>query len=238
MNNGLHVERWSFWSPQSRIPAEWRERMHANIAPLPVPDDAIPAQHRRRMSALSRLAVQLGLEVTTDRKADFLVFCSQHGELTRTHGLLGDIASGQELSPAAFSQSVHNTSAGLYTIVSGSRAPASSVASGASTFAYGWLEADAYLMMNPEHCALLVCYEDVLPAEYLPYAKHEHCSYGLALRLGAAPGRDGVRLELVEPAAEEPLPLAPLFILWWLSTERVLRLTTDGQGWRWSRASA
>ena len=66
------------------------------------------------MSSLSKLAVQIALEAAGDSKPDFLVFCSQHGDLTRLREMLRDIASGVELSPTAFSQSVHNASAGLY----------------------------------------------------------------------------------------------------------------------------
>jgi hypothetical protein len=32
--------------------------------------------------------------------------------------------------------------------------------------------------------------------------------------------------------------MAPLFIAWWLSPERTLRLTADGQGWVFSRDTA
>ena len=62
------------------------------------------------MSALSRLAVQIALEAAGDAAPDYLVFCSQHGDLTRLREMLGNIATGAELSPTAFSQSVHNAS--------------------------------------------------------------------------------------------------------------------------------
>ena len=123
------------------------------------------------MSALSKMAVQVALEATGDERADFLVFCSQHGELSRTRELLGSIVGGSELSPAGFSQSVHNTSAGLYTIIKQSDVPATSLAAGAGTFAYGWLEAESFLVTNPGKTVLLVSYDEVLPVEYEPYSR-------------------------------------------------------------------
>jgi beta-ketoacyl synthase-like protein len=186
------------------------------------------------MSALSKLAVQVGLRAGRDSRADFLVFCSQHGELVRSRELLGSIANGIELSPTSFSQSVHNTSAGLYTIISQSRVPATALASGASTFAYGWLEAEAYLHEHPTARVLLVSYDDQLPAEYLPYSNLKQCMYAVGLMLSAAP-RGGVALDSVAAETDELLPMGPLFMAWWLSAERALRMTADGQGWIWSR---
>jgi hypothetical protein len=253
---GLEIEDWAFWSPESRIPQQWREHWEkpgARPHDAKVPDDAIPAPQRRRMSALSKLAVQVGLEASRGAAADFLVFASQHGELTRTRDLLANIVAGVELSPAAFSQSVHNTSAGLYTIVANSHAPASSVAAGASTFPYGWLEAEAFLVDSPGRRALLVAYDDALPAEYRAYSSQTQCTYGVAFMLRLAAGA-GLTLGTTKPGRDEKLPLAPLFAAWWESTspslrldtnpsrqleaEPSLRLTADGQGWLWSRAAA
>ena len=186
------------------------------------------------MSALSRLAVQIALEAAGDATPDYLVFCSQHGDLTRLREMLGDIATGAELSPTAFSQSVHNASAGLYTIIAKSRAPVSSLASGASTFAYGWVEVEGLLLRNPHSQVLLVCYDEPLPAEYAPYSSQRQCMYGLGLLLRLADTR-GLTLDSAPAEKNEALPMAPQFISWALGTEPKLRITADGQGWIWSR---
>jgi hypothetical protein len=234
----LEIEDWAFWSPESRVPMQWREHWEqpgARPHEADVPGDAIPATHRRRMSALSKLAVQVALEASHGAAADFLVFASQHGELNRTRELLANIVAGVELSPAAFSQSVHNTSAGLYTIIGKSHAPASSVAAGANTFPYGWLEAEAFLVESRGRRALLVAYDDALPPEYRAYSGQLQCTYGAAFMLRLA-SRGGLTLQTAEPGPrDEALPLAPSFAAWWTSTEPSLRLTADGQGWVWSR---
>jgi hypothetical protein len=239
VKNGLEIERWKFWSPQTRAPREWQEhwsRPAAGELKAEVPADLIPTVHKRRMSALSKLAVQIGLEASEGSHADFLVFCSQHGEMTRTRALLGDIAAGVVLSPAAFSQSVHNTSAGLYTIVAESRVPASAVAAGPNTFAYAWLEADAFLACNPSSRVLLVSYDEPLPAEYRPYTTQKQCLYGLALMLRAG-GTAGITLDPAPAQHDEPLPMAPLFIAWAESGADALAITADGQGWLWRRSA-
>jgi Beta-ketoacyl synthase, N-terminal domain len=240
MNDGLEVQRWSFWSPETRSPVEWRDHWrqpNARSGAAQAAGDGVAPVHRRRMSALSKQALQVALEVRGDTDPDFLVFCSQHGELPRTMELLHSIVAGTELSPAAFSQSVHNSSAGLYTIIAKSRAAATSLASGASTFAYGWIEADAYLRAHAAGSVLLVMSEDLLPTEYLPYSSQRSCRYALALMLGAAQ-RQGITLDAAEPGANEELPMAPLFAAWWSSAARDLRITADGQGWAWERHGA
>lgn len=186
------------------------------------------------MSALSKLAVQVALRAAGESRADFLVFCSQHGELIRSRELLGNIAEGTELSPTSFSQSVHNTSAGLYTIISRSRVPATALASGASTFAYGWLEAEAYITENPSARVLLVSYDDLLPTEYLPNSKQKQCMYGVALMLSGGEA-EHLSLDRVTAGTDDELPMAALFMAWWLTAEPSLALTADGQGWSWSR---
>jgi len=241
MQHRLEIEDWAFWSPEGGTPAEWRahwQRPEAVPTRAPIPDDAIPAAQRRRMSSLSKLAVQTAIQATRHAPPDFTVFCSQHGELVRTRELLRAIVAGEELSPAAFSQSVHNTGAGLYSIATQSRAPASSVASGPATFGYGWLEAEGYLVESTERRALLVCCEDPLPEEYRPFSAQLQCTYAVGLLLKLAIGAGiGLALESCDDA-DDVLPFAPSFLDWWLTAAPTLTLKANGQRWIWSRDGA
>jgi hypothetical protein len=187
------------------------------------------------MSTLATLAVQIATEAVGDVAADFLVFASQHGDVARLRAMLDDIAAGTELSPTVFSQSVHNASAGLYTIISRSRAPVCALSSGASTFAAAWLEAEGFLLEHPEAAVLLASYDEPLPPEYASYSSQRQCAHALGLLLRSAHG-GGVALEPAPAERDEPLPMAPRFIAWWLSGEPSLRITADGQGWIWRRS--
>ena len=240
MKNGLEIMRWAFWSPESREPSEWYEhwrRPDARALEADVPDRDVPPAQRRRMSALATLAVQIATEAAGGVAADFLVFASQHGDVTRLRAMLDAIAAGTELSPTVFSQSVHNASAGLYTIVSRSRAPVCALSSGANTFAAAWLEAEGFLAEHAEAAVLLACYDEALPTEYASYTSRRQCAHALGLLLRSA-DRGGVELEAAPVQRDEPLPMAPRFIAWWLSGEPSLRITADGQGWIWRRSNA
>ena len=238
--HGLEIVRSAFWSPESREPAQWLAHWSATsdgAAPAAIPDGAIPAAQRRRMSPLAKLAVEIALETAGDAAPDFLVFCSQHGDLTRLREMLGDIARGTELSPTSFSQSVHNASAGLFTIIAQSRAPAISLAAGASTFAQGWIEAEGFLLQHPGARVLLVCYDEPLPAEYAPFSRAARCHYALGVLLRRA-AAGGITLASAPPERDEPLPLAPRFAAWAPSGAASLRVTADGQGWIFARDAA
>jgi len=132
---------------------------------------------------------------------------------------------------------VHNTSAGLFTIITQSDVPATSVAAGAGTFAYGWLEAEAFLAANPEKTVLLVSYDEVLPVDYQPYTRQAQRSFALALLLRVA-ATGGLTMRESQAGAEDLLPITPLFMAWALSTDPALRLTAGGQGWEWRRLHA
>jgi hypothetical protein len=187
------------------------------------------------MSSLTRLAVQIAIEAAGRSSPDFLIFCSQHGDLTRLREMLDDISSGVELSPTTFSQSVHNASAGLFTIIARSAAPVSALAAGRSTFAAGWLEAEGFLVARPEARVLLVTYDEVLPTEYADYSSQAPCTYAVGLLLRRAAGQPGVALRPAPVKENDPLPLAPLFLTWMLSSDDSLHATVDDQGWIWTR---
>jgi hypothetical protein len=236
MQSGLEILSWSFWSPETRQPQDWPASAPSPPADAAgVPADAIPALHRRRMSTLSKMAVQVALEATAAQRADFLVFCSQHGELNRTRELLAAIVGRTELSPAGFSQSVHNAAVGLFSIITESRVPATSLAAGPGTFAYGWVEAEAFLAANASSRALLVSYDEPVPEEYRPFVTHDQRAHAQALVLGVA-ATGGLTLASSGAGDEERRPLAPLFLAWALSARPDFAVTAGGQGWVWRRA--
>jgi hypothetical protein len=234
---GIAVERWTFWSPESDDPEAWVDhwrQANAQAGQGDPPSGDIPPMQRRRMSRLAKMALSAALETAGEDRIDYSIFCSQHGEIVRTRQILSSISKGAEISPTAFAQSVHNTSSGLYTIITGSNHASTSIASGANSFAHAWLEAQCYLQMHPDHRVLLVDFDEVIPAEYQQYTQQVDCDHALALLLRAADGR-GIDLSHDLAATDEPLPHGPLFLAWLQSGEDAVSLGADGQGWQWAR---
>lgn len=166
----FNIEQWYALSPGVSTPDDWRNYHSFDTdnenAPLEV--NLIPAMMRRRMSPLSKIALQtaIHLQQSSSSDLDYLIFSSRHGELPRTVELLQQVLQGEEASPMAFSQSVHNTSAGLFTIATQSPIPATSLAGCESSLHHALIEASAYLSENPQHKILLIDFDAPLPKPY------------------------------------------------------------------------
>ena len=159
---------------------------------------AIPAMMRRRMSVQSKLAVQTALSLLQSPPSmndappssgsgdiDYLIFASRHGELHRTVGLIQSILEGEDASPMAFSQSVHNTAAGLTTIAAKAPIPLTSIASGQDTFHNALIEAAIYLHEQPNHKVLVIDFDQPLPAIYAEFEDQKFSDYALGFILSS-----------------------------------------------------
>lgn len=165
-------EEWKEWAINGDV--SLRQEMTFNF---------LPVNLSRRMSLTSKLAVQVAIHIASQHSVDFAVFVSRHGELHRTYKLLNEILDGEEASPIAFSQSVHNTSSGLFTIALGKKIPVTSLAAGSDSFQQGIVESYARLNEFDKGKILFVCFDDVAPDIYADYVGDEPFPYALGMLL-------------------------------------------------------
>ncbi|TNF35083.1 MAG: 3-oxoacyl-ACP synthase [Gammaproteobacteria bacterium] len=239
---GFAIERWAAWAPAEddgsiETAGQWADWAAGTLAMAD--NDASPAlpfinaMLRRRLSRLSRLALKVAYEAAAGDHSLPTVFCSRHGEIHRTRGLLADLNAGEPLSPMAFSLSVHNTASGLYSIASGNTAASTAIAAGRDTLAMAVIEATGLLLQHER--VLLVFAEEPLPEDYREFADEQTAAFGLALLLA----RDhGERWQLA--AADQPSGTARcqgLDFLQALAGDRP-QAHSHGErhGWRWTRA--
>lgn len=128
-----------------------------------VHDKIIPAAMKRRMPAMSRLVLGAVSDFTYCQSHQYAIFSSRHGELEQRWHCVGATQQGLMLSPAVFSQSVHNTPAGLLSILFSWQAPSLSIAHEQHLSA-ALVQAWCYLQQHKEHRVLVVVYEPQLPA--------------------------------------------------------------------------
>ena len=242
--NALALLDWSAWSPGLTSRSDW---LRWAEAPGPLGSEGapeirfLPALQRRRCDALSRMCLHVVNEVCpeAERAEVRSVFASRHGSFQNMAAMLVDLADAKRLSPNRFSHSVHNTQAGIFSMWANNREASTCVAAGAETFGAGLLESLGMLRRHPEASILFVMGDEGVPEPFDTLAPPSG-SYALALLLRSGVDGAGVRLGLgFEPgeiAAElRPYPDALVFLRWWLTGRKSLRLTHPRRGWRFER---
>ncbi|MDE7548541.1 beta-ketoacyl synthase chain length factor [Acetobacter fabarum] len=137
-------------------------------APVQVPPAAcLPANERRRCGPLTRLAIALAEEACAQagvKAADIRgVFASSNGDGAVVDSILTALSTpGGEVSPTQFHNSVHNASAGYWTIGHASLAPVVALGCYDWSFAQGLLKAAAECVVENTP-VLFVAYDMPIP---------------------------------------------------------------------------
>ena len=237
---------WSAWAPGLPQPQDWLEWAAADDAGAPAGEGApaladVPAVMRRRIDRLGRMAIASAdaCDVSPAREEIPLVFVSRHGDVAGSVELLRALGQSESLSPTAFSLSVHNAVAALYSIVRRRRGNYLALAAGADSVENACVEA-AGLLADGAPEVLVVCYDGPLPEVYADFADEPAHSYAWCWRLAPAEV-PGERLSL-EWDVEAGAPPAPETLQHGLAVHRFLLggrarldVEVDGQRWCWRR---
>lgn len=233
------VRAWSAWAPNVQSQSQWRD-WAAMPRPLELegmPELAfVPALQRRRFSRLSRMALQVAFEATPPSMIGDVstVFASRHGEATTCVALLSDIARELPLSPTAFSHSVHNAQAGLFSIQARNGRTSSSIAAMRDTFCAGLIEAFGVCERRPDAPTLLVQADEPRPAMFSEFEDEIPAVYAVALLItidrDASPafGFEIVDARAAAPSLTPRIPEALQFLAWVLGDETSLTFAHAG----------
>ena len=147
------IARWSVWTKDS--------------SKLGLPDVSfVESTLRRKLSSLAKISLKVAFDCVGDVPNVHLVYASRHGDLNRTTKMLVDLADEEQLSPTAFSMSVLNAFAGVYSISKNEQLPSTSLSAGESSFGFGLLEACMQFASNPEVPVLFVYSDEPAPSIY------------------------------------------------------------------------
>jgi hypothetical protein len=236
-------ERWAAWAPGVETPSQWHSWAQGDIkiSQAGTPDvEFLPALFRRRLSRLSRMALRVAHNcLGTDHPPVRSVFCSRHGELSRTAELLNSITRAEALSPTAFSMSVHNTASGLYSIARQDKSASSAIASGIDSLESGFLDAAAALYAAPPDERLMLVIADEEPPEpFGNIAGENGPAYAAAFLLTRSGSDNGISLAIAggrdaAGAAHAGEPHALSLLRFLINGGRELALKTDRLVWTW-----
>lgn len=150
----------------------------------------VPAMQRRRLSPFAKIALFTAENAVHQHSEQIdIIFSSRHGDLHKTSELLTGLADDQDISPTAFSTSVHNAVPGLYSILKHNKQAINALSSGKDSFFYALV--DAYARLKSGRCEkLLVVHADrALPELYLQYQDEAQIDHAVAMVLSLNPER-------------------------------------------------
>jgi hypothetical protein len=228
------INNWRAWAPGISI-------KHANLIPESSQTDLrqVPKLLHRRLSTLAKAVFLTAEKCCISAPSSIpVVFSSSHGEICKSLEMLKTLQREEELSPTAFSLSVHNAIAGLFSIAFNNHEEITVIAPCQEGIAAAFAEGLGMLQEDkPE--VLLIFYDEPI-ADFYPTAPYhlnapEPCV--LALRISRA--GDGTRISLQRSQqgrndGEQPVQLLA-FIRYLLADDSELELGNPGRCWTWRK---
>jgi hypothetical protein len=149
------------------------------------------------------------------------------------------IGRHEVLSPMMFSQSVHNSAIGAYTLAKQTRVPTTSLGAADHSFVAGLVSVYAYLREHPEHQVLYIAADHAVPETFRPSLPEDSASYVVAAVLGLGGSGRHLSLDSQTPPKETPVgrpePQAVEFLRWFFSEDPATILCTRATAWRLTR---
>ncbi|MCG9697826.1 beta-ketoacyl synthase chain length factor [Shewanella sp. Isolate11] len=201
------------WSPYFQQMTDWQQWPTPPLSDDSLPTAApklpqVPAMQRRRYSKLTKMLLDVAFQCNAPANCR-TIFASRHGELNRTVELLQDIVQQQPISPIGFSQSVHNTASGIFSILTGNCSASTSIAAAEQTLEQALIE--AYGQLHEDESELLLVYGDEPVADiYQEFTDEPELPLALAFLLGRPENNPAaITLTLETEPTEQQYACAP-----------------------------
>lgn len=231
MQQDFIVNKWAIWPPLRDDPECVRTRQEELLAD-------VPKMLKRRLSPLAKTVFCAANQCLAEKASVPAVFSSTHGELTKSFTMMEMLEAGEEISPTAFSLTVHNAIAGLFSMAWKNKLQCTVVAPGEDGMAPAFIEALGLLQEGAEQ-VLVVFYDEPIAAFYptAPYklATDQRCA--LALRIGKRGGGPRLRMAWSSECGddgEQPWQL-PAFVQFLSESRPTLTIKTPRHSWHWEK---
>jgi hypothetical protein len=229
------------WAPGVETQDDWLAWANGDRAITGDHDPAVKLMApmlRRRAGFLGKMALEVAYQSLGNERDLPTVFCSRHGEVARSVNLLMEIAKAEPLSPTSFGLSVHNATAGLFSIARNDHTNSIALAAGQSSVEHAAIEACG-LLADGEPRVMLVVYDGPLPAVYGAFQDCHEQPFAWAW-LMQPPTDDVVSLcwsssRTDESSSAERISPGLEILRFYLRNDALLERTCDGRRWHWSR---
>ncbi len=221
------ITQWAVWPPlppEQNSPNQWL----ANVPPM----------LKRRLTPLAKTVFCAVSQCIDTHRIVPMVFNSSHGELAKSLAMMEMLEAGEEISPTAFSLSVHNAIAGLFSMAWKNKLQCTVLSPGEEGMAPAFIEGLGLLQEGAER-VLLVFYDEPLPAFYpsSPYRLSSDTSCALALMIAKSGSGQALTLSssaLTGNDGEQPVQL-PAFTRFLTEPQTRLTFCTPRRSWIWEK---
>ena len=234
-NTTLAIKKWAAWAPGVESLSEWQEWANGARA---IGDDGspslpeIPAMLRRRLGRQGKMALWAAHQLVQRTDSQPCIFCSQHGDVSRSLGLLKDLAENHSLSPTAFSLSVHNAISGIHSIAHKEHNNITAISTGLDGICAALLEARAMINEQTVTDVLCVIYEEPLPTLFADASNYTPKPSAVAFLVTASQGTK-IELSLGNPPQPADNEQPTLDFLKFLLSPALLSLPISAEGRHW-----
>jgi len=231
MQQDFILHKWAVWPPLQANAEQDLARQKELLA-------SVPKMLKRRLSPLAKIVFCAANQCIDERMIVPTVFSSTHGELAKSFSMIELLEAGEEISPTAFSLSVHNAVAGLFSMAWKNQLQCTVVAPGEEGLAAAFIEALGLLQEGAEQ-VLLVFYDEPLVDFYpsAPFKLSTDESRALALRIAKSGEGQTLRmssLPLTGNDGEQPVQLMA-FVRFLAEPQAQLTLKSPRHSWRWEK---
>ena len=235
------VRNWNAWAPGISSHEDWRNWLEhqtfTQAEKAAVPPTA-PKMLQRRLTPLARAVFNAADACINSDKSLPIVFSSAHGEVNKSLEMLKSMQKGEEVSPTAFSLSVHNAISGLFSIAYANHQEITVIAPGQDGIAPAFIEALGLLQEHHSQ-VLLVLYDEPLSDFYpsLPFAVNAPATCALALSVSLT--GNGLPMRFCRSPAqrddgEHALQIFS-FLKFLVADDKSLALGNHRHSWEWHK---
>lgn len=198
----------------------------------------VPRMLKRRLSPLARIVFSAIHQCIGEHTNIPIVFSSTHGELAKSFRMMEMIEKGEEISPTAFSLSVHNAIAGLFSIAYKNKLQSTVLAAGEEGIAAAFIEALGMLEEGQDE-VLIVYYDEPLVKFYpsAPFKLSTENSCAVALKINKKGLGTPLQLRCLQNTGNngEQAVQIPLLIRFLSSKQDQLIIHTPRHSWCWKK---
>lgn len=198
----------------------------------------VPKNIQRRLSPLAKCVFNVAANLVESNESLPIVFSTAHGESSKSLEMLKELANNGEISPTAFSLSVHNAISGLFSMTYANHGEMTVIAPAEEGIAPAFIEALGLLHEKNDE-VLLVFYDEPLPDFYLSSTDNYDSCVTVALVLKVALIGEGLLLRLDRKSAVKNTSnhafQIKAFHDFMGSDENSLILGNHRQSWEWSK---